>query len=259
MSGIRVMKGSLLALCLAASTALAQTRAADRLSGRLDAATLAAVRAQLDSAARSGVPTEPLVQRALLGATRRAASARIVQAVRELRAELGVARGALGGASEAELVAAAGAVHGGASAGALRQIDAARGPRNERALTVALATLTDLVAIGVPVDTAAATVLALVQRGAADDEIVAVREGVEADVSAGAEPAAAARARSGRARGGRDAGEARGNAGGRGAAARGGPPGPDRGPGAASQGQGRGRGAPPNVPRRPDREKKPKP
>src|SRR2546430_14518124 len=72
--------------------------------------------ALVDSAHTAMLPTEPLVQRALEGATKRASGDAIVAAVRRLAADLGHARDALGStASPAELTAGAAALRAGAS------------------------------------------------------------------------------------------------------------------------------------------------
>src|SRR5882762_11948012 len=77
---------------------------------RLDAAARPTVAAVLDSARAAMLPTEPLVQRALEGTTKRASGDAIVAAVRRLAVDLGHARDALGStASPAELTAGAAA------------------------------------------------------------------------------------------------------------------------------------------------------
>ena len=90
----RVLSLLSLALALGAPTAL---RAQDaRLDARLDARTRDAVVAVVDSARGAGIPSEPLVQKALEGASKHADGARILTAVRMLARELGDARSALG-------------------------------------------------------------------------------------------------------------------------------------------------------------------
>ena len=161
-----------------------------RLERRLDSATVAALGTVLDSARATGLPVEPLVQRALEGAAKHASSVRIVAAVRLLADEMGTARSALGSSSTPpELVAAASAIRAGvrpADLTALRQ-------RRNTGLTVSLAAVTDLVTSGVPPDSAAAAVLALA--AARDDQIVDFRRAVERDIALGAPPAAAAAVR----------------------------------------------------------------
>jgi hypothetical protein len=164
-----------------------------RLDARLDAATRAALAPVLDSARAAGLPVEPLVDKALEGASKRAPGPRIVLAVRTLRADLDAARAALGaGSSEPEIVAGVSALRAGVRPSALQQL---RESRPGRPLTIPLAVLADLIARGVPVDTAAAVVHALERGGAADEDFVTLRRNVERDVRAGALPAVAASVR----------------------------------------------------------------
>ena len=175
----------LLAAMLVAGRAAGQQT--DPRLERLDAATRPAVAALVDSAGRALLPTEPLVQRALEGATKRASGELIVAAVRRFAVELGHARDALGStASPAELSAGAAALRAGASPIVLARLRQAR----REPLTMPLAVLADLVASGVPVDSAAAAVLALAAR-ARDADLVEFRCAVERDIALGAPPAAA--------------------------------------------------------------------
>src|SRR5439155_360406 len=88
----------------------ATAQQADSRLERLDAATRPTVAALVDSARTAMLPTEPLMQRALEGATKRASGDAIVAAVRRLAADLGRARDALGStASPAEPTAGAAA------------------------------------------------------------------------------------------------------------------------------------------------------
>jgi len=154
---------------------------------RLDAATRPVVAALIDSARTASLPTEPLVQRALEGATKGAAGDVIVAAVRRLAGDLERARDALGPtASPAELGAGAAALRAGASQATLAELRHAR----REPLIVPLAVLADLVASGVPVDSAAAAVLSLAGR-ARDADLVEFRRAVERDIALGAPPAAA--------------------------------------------------------------------
>ncbi|HEY6060588.1 MAG TPA: hypothetical protein VIV10_08385 [Gemmatimonadales bacterium] len=158
-----------------------------RLERRLDSATFRAVSAVIDSADRLGLPVEAMVQRALEGTAKHASSAQIVAAVRRLGQDLGAARDALGAASsQAEIVAAASALRGGVRVTDLTRLR----QRRTQDLTVALATLADLVTTGVPPDSAAAAVIALAA-SARDDQIADFRRAVERDIALGAPPAAA--------------------------------------------------------------------
>jgi len=161
-----------------------------RLDGRLDSLTRQAVQRVIDAARRDGLPTEPLVSKALEGATKRAPGPRIVAVVQTLAAALREARATLGGgAAETEIVAGAGALQAGMRPAALARLRAAR---PNRPLTMPLVVLADLVTRGVPADTAAAAVLTLSQHGATDADFIVLRRDVERDIVAGAPPAAAA-------------------------------------------------------------------
>ncbi len=184
---------SALATALASVLLVARGAAQDPRLARLDSATRAPVGAVVDSARAAGLPPEPLVQRALEGATKGAPGDHIVAAVRRLARDLGQARDALGrAATPGELEAGAAALRAGASPTLLAQLRRAR-PRSQR-LTVPLAVLTDLVASGVPVDSAAAAVLALAAT-TRDADLMEFRRTVERDIALGAPPAAAASVR----------------------------------------------------------------
>src|SRR4029077_4188214 len=109
--------------------------------------------------------------------------------------------------SEAELQAAVAALRAGATPQVIAHLRDVRRPP----LTMALAGLADLVASGVPADSAAAAFLALSPK-ARDADLVEFRRAVERDIALGAPPAAATSARV--------------NAGPNGIDARGTPPGP---------------------------------
>lgn len=197
MTGRLLSRLAALALLAAAAGAAplgAQARpAAERLAARLDAETRTQVLAEVDAARLAGLPTEKLVDRALEGASKRAPGPRIVIGVRRLRAALAEARGALGASSTPiEVEAGASAIE--ANVGA-RVLAGLRRARPDGSLTVPLAVLTDLVAYGVPVDTAARTVLAVAR--ARDAALVAYQRDVERDISVGAVPATAASLRAG--------------------------------------------------------------
>jgi hypothetical protein len=159
-----------------------------RLGARLAEPDRAQVQALLDSARAAGLPVEPLVDRALEGAAKRAPGDRIVAAVRRLKTELTAARDALGSrASTAELTAAASALRAGAHGDDLRRL---RDLRGEQPVTVAAAVLADLVAVGVPGDSATAAVLRVASQ-VDDAEFLAFRRNVERDVAMGVSPVAA--------------------------------------------------------------------
>jgi hypothetical protein len=175
----------LLAITMMPGAAAAQDA---RLAARLSPAARTDVEAVLDSARRDGLPVEPLVDRALEGATKGADDTRIVGAVRRLAADLAAARDAFGpGVADAEIAAGASALRAGARGEDLARL---RSLRPGQSVTMAAATLTDLVALGVPPDTATAAVLALAA-SADDATYLAFRRNVERDVALGATPVAA--------------------------------------------------------------------
>jgi len=174
-------------MMLAALLLVTQVAVQDPRLERLDPDTRAAVAAVVDSAHGVGLPVEPIIQRALEGATKGASGARIVAAVRRLAVDLGTARTALGtDAAEAELEAGVAALRAGATPDVLANLRDMRRPP----LTIALSVLADLVASGVPADSAAAAVLALAPK-ARDADLVEFRRAVERDIALGAPPAAA--------------------------------------------------------------------
>ncbi|HUF26833.1 MAG TPA: hypothetical protein VMM18_07630 [Gemmatimonadaceae bacterium] len=177
-----------LALLLAGASAAAQLDA--RLEARLDARTAADVQSHVDAAAAAGLPVEPLVLKALEGASKGARGPQIAGAVARLHTQFVEARGALGPRSAAgEIVAAASAMQAGASAETLRQMRAAR---RDAPLTTALTVLADLIAYGVPVADASTLLIELVRAGARDDQLTDARGSVQKGIGAGLSPAAAA-------------------------------------------------------------------
>jgi hypothetical protein len=174
-------------MIFAALLLVTQVAAQDPRLERLEPDTRSAVAAVVDSARGIGLPVEPIIQRALEGATKGAPGTRIVAAVRRLAVDLGTARTALGAsAAEAELEAAVAALRAGATPEVLVHLRDVRRPP----LTMALSVLADLVASGVPADSAAAAVLALAP-AARDADLVEFRRAIERDIALGAPPAAA--------------------------------------------------------------------
>jgi len=184
----------MLAAALGGSVVPAVARAqTERLAGRLDERTRAAVAAVVDSARAAGLPADPLVNKALEGASKGADGARIAVAVRALAGDLARTRAVLGRtATEGELVAGAAALRAGAAPAFLERL---RGDYPREPLVVPLAVMADLVARGVPADTAVRSVLALVRTGMREAELVAFRQSVERDVALGAPAGAAAAVR----------------------------------------------------------------
>ena len=160
-----------------------------RLDGRFEPRLRAAIERVIDSAYVAGVPAEPLVDKALEGASKGAPPEAVLRAVRGLAGDLAVARQSLGGGSlVGELSAGAAALSAGVNPGALREL---RRDRPGQPLVIALGVLTDLIARGVPADGAAKSVLALTKAGIVDEQLVALRRDVERDIGVGAPPAVA--------------------------------------------------------------------
>ena len=107
-----------------------------------------------------------------------------------LAIDLTTARNALGGGNVAELEAAASALRAGVKPEDLKRL---RASRPDQPLTVPLAVLGDLVARGVPADTASAYVLTIIR--ASDEQLVAFQRSVERDIALGAPPLTAAAVR----------------------------------------------------------------
>jgi hypothetical protein len=178
-------------MILAVLLIAAQIAVQDPRLERLDPETRSLVLTVVDSARAVGLPGEPLIQRALEGVTKGAPGARIVAAVRRLATDLGTARTALGTrASAPELEAGVAALRAGATSQVLMRLRDVRRPP----LTMALSVLADLVASGVPPDSASAAVLALAPM-ARDADLVEFRRAVERDIALGAPPAGAAAVR----------------------------------------------------------------
>jgi hypothetical protein len=145
-----------------------------RLAARLDAVTLPKVEALLTAARRRGLPAEPLVQKALEGASKGAPGPRIVSAVEAMLGDLGRAQEGLGRRATAdELVAAAAALRAGATLG---MVDQLRRTEPDGGVAVPLAVFADLVAGGMTVDAAWHSVEELAQRGGDDEEFLDLRE-----------------------------------------------------------------------------------
>lgn len=182
------------ALVSATSAASAQQLARDtsslaRLEQALDAETYRAVAQVIDDARTRALPTDPLVDRALEGAMKRAPGLRIRTAVSTLARRLDVAKKALEPLpTESDIAAGAGALSVGVPRETLREI---RAIQPDRSIAVPLGVLTELVSRNVPVDRATTLVVDLLRRGATPPQLVALGEHVQRDIAAGIEPSAA--------------------------------------------------------------------
>jgi len=141
----------------------------DRLRGLFDPPTYASLHAVLDSARTAGLPTEPLIDKALEGSAKHASSDRIVTVVRDLSARLADTRTALGGyGTTDELSAGTAALRAGIAPATLADL---RRLRHNEQVTIPLAVAAELVARGVRPDSASAQVLRLAAAGAPDVEL----------------------------------------------------------------------------------------
>jgi hypothetical protein len=157
-----------------------------RLNGKLDDATQALVLRAVDSAHTRGLPTDPLVDKALEGATKKAAGSRIQAAVSALLLRMEAARDALApNPTPRDIAAGADALAYGATREALKTM---RAIRPNEPVAVPLGVLTQLVASGVPVARATRVVSDLLRRGARDEQLIALNEDVRSYVAAGASP-----------------------------------------------------------------------
>lgn len=183
------------AVALSLTVALAPARAQEpsrdagdltRLEQALDADTYRAVVRVIEGARARALPVDPLVDRALEGAMKRAPGARIRSAVTALAQRLEVARGALAPSpTPADIAAGAGALSLGVPHETLRTI---RSIQPDRSVAVPLGVLTELVARSVPVDQAARLVVQLLRRGATPTQLVALGADVQRDIAAGIQP-----------------------------------------------------------------------
>ena len=156
---------------------------------RLDPNTRFVVEVIIDSARVAGVPTRPLLLKALQGAAYHADNKHIIAAVRSVfHAELDV-RVALGSAlNESEWAAAVSALQSGVPLEALAKF---RGERSGKPLTRALVVLTDLIQRGVPIPEASSAIMQLWQRGAGDGDFYGLWKNVEQDILSGQNPGTA--------------------------------------------------------------------
>lgn len=177
-----MIKSVALVLVLVPVTVLGQSP--DHRLERLPVTVRLAIAPVMDSTRLVGLPTEPLIEKALEGSAKGASTDAIAAAVHAVARALADARGSLGPQSTPdELNAGAVALRLGARPGDLTRLRTARTRGN---LVVPLGVLSDLVARGVPVDTAAQVVAALASR--TDDEYLAFRQRVDRDIDLGAAP-----------------------------------------------------------------------
>ncbi len=147
-----------------------------RLAARLPDALALRITRVADSARTLGLPPEPLIQKALEGESKGADSIRIEAAVMALFGNLARAREALGiRAGDEVILAGAQALRLGASVTQLQDLQQLRG---NRPLAVPLGVFTDLLAAGVPMESAWQSVQDVARRGGEDRQFERLRERV---------------------------------------------------------------------------------
>jgi hypothetical protein len=164
-----------------------------RLAGRLDDTTRDSVERIIAGARAAGLPSEPLLQKALEGSSKKARPADILRAVTALAARIQSARGALGAAAtEAELVAGASALYAGVDTPTLARIQSLR---QHESIAMPLLSLSYFIASGVDRVKAIHWVESVVSRRVPADELFRVQQSIERDIRAGTQPRAATEAR----------------------------------------------------------------
>ncbi len=164
-----------------------------RLIGRLTPPAIDSVTVLAQQATAHSLPAEPLIQKALEGQSKGASEALILGAVEDLLGRLETASAALGDrASEAELVAAAGALHLGVRTETLQSVVSAYG---DQSLAQPLVVLTDMIRKGVALETASTVIVQLVEARIDLEGLQRFRRLVERDIDQGAAPSDAAKVR----------------------------------------------------------------
>jgi hypothetical protein len=164
-----------------------------RLQARLDRPTVDSMNAILAHADALAIPREPLIQKALEGASKNATSALILNTVAAMSGRLALARHALGNAaSEAELVAGASAIYAGVTPASLSQIGALH---HDQSIAMPLVTLSYFIHEGVDHATALRWTENVVRKNVSPQELLRLQQSIEGDVRTGASPHAAAEAR----------------------------------------------------------------
>ncbi len=144
---------------------------------RFDSLTAAGLRELLDSATGQGIPTAPLINRALEGAARRVDGRSILRVVRAHATALLLAREILGPTTPvAELDAGATALRAGVD---VRDLAAIRSARTAGTAVIPLMVLTDIVQRGVPVLTAREAVTTIARMPSSDEAL----RGLQASVA----------------------------------------------------------------------------
>jgi hypothetical protein len=156
-----------------------------RLAEKLDAETRQSVMRVIDTAKALGLPVEPIVEKALLGATFHRPRSAIEGAVKLQLERLQQSKNALDPSSQPEIATGAQAIAEGVPGKTLRQL---RTAFPTQMLVVPIAVLTELVAQRVPVQKATDMVRDLMRRGVSEPQLVAFGKEVREDIASGMSP-----------------------------------------------------------------------
>jgi hypothetical protein len=154
----------------------------DPLTQLRDPQLRATVATELQLASTRGLPTAPLLAKALEGQLKAAPSERIRIALKSLAGRLEVARTKLGTATDAELIAAADALAAGVPPDALAAV---RRVMPQRSVVLPIGVLTELVTRGVDPTRATREVLTLIGKGATAQQLLLLGTDVGNDVRRG--------------------------------------------------------------------------
>jgi len=183
MKNVKSLLRLLALIAVAGSTARAQDV---RLKLIHDDATRAAVAERLGNASARGVPTEPLMSKALEGVAKRATPKEIRNAMNALEKRLHRSNELLAPTvSVDEMAAGADALAAGVPEKSLKAL---RTAAPTRSVAMELGVLTELVARGVPPKQASKMLLDLMARGANGAQLTALGSAVQGDVAAGLKP-----------------------------------------------------------------------
>jgi hypothetical protein len=171
---------------MVATAARATAQDYSRLALIRDDVTRNVVRGLLGGAFSRGLPTDPLMSKALEGVAKKASTTAIRDAMNALEKRMRRAQDLLGkDASVDELAAGADALSVGVKEATLKDMRRAA-PR--RSIALELGVLTELVARGVGPSKASETVLKLMARNATGVQLTALSTDVQGDVAAGLNP-----------------------------------------------------------------------
>jgi hypothetical protein len=171
-------------LVLGASALTAQESARERAQGVLAPEVFAELAALATEMSASGIPEEPLFNKALEGAAKRVPPERLLPAVRDYATRLGEARRAFGpDASVPLLVAGADALQRGVPRAALESLPSDR-PRSPMAVLA----LTELIESGVPRDRAIQILREAIAQRTRDDRMLDISARVRQLIRQGVAP-----------------------------------------------------------------------